>query len=67
MPSCRALSMPLAGHDFIVARQARWSSALEHFVANGGYAIYGEKSRAGLQLFDRSGVPLYRVRYPERT
>ncbi len=56
------------GEDhFIVARQARWSPSLEHFVEDGGYAVYREKTRAGLQLFDRYGAPLYRARYPERT
>ncbi len=52
---------------FLVARQARWSPALEGFVKNGGYAIYHEKSRAGLELFDRDGAALYRARYPART
>ncbi len=52
---------------FTVARQARWSPSLEHFVEDGGYAIYREKTRAGLQLFDRNGAPLYRARYPGRT
>jgi membrane peptidoglycan carboxypeptidase len=54
------------GQDhFTVARQARWSPALERFVEDGGYAIYREKRRAGLRLFDRNGAPLYRARYPE--
>ncbi len=52
---------------FTVARQARWSPWLERFVEDGGYAIYREKTRAGLQLFDRNGVPLYHARFPERT
>ncbi len=56
------------GQDhFTVASQARWSPALERFVEDGGYAIYREKTRAGLQLFDRDGAPLYRARYPERS
>ncbi|MGH7029726.1 MAG: transglycosylase domain-containing protein, partial [Stellaceae bacterium] len=56
------------GQDhFTVARQARWSPALERFVKDGGYAIYREKTRAGLRLFDRDGAPLYRARYPERS
>ncbi len=53
--------------NFVVTRQAHWSPALERFVGHGGYAIYGEKSRAGLQLFDRDDNPLYRASYPERT
>ena len=31
-----------------------------------GYAIYGEKPRAGLELFDRDRNPLYQASYPER-
>ena len=57
----------LQQRQFVVARQARWSPALEDFVKNGGYAIYHEKEHAGLRLFDRDGAPLYRVTYPEQT
>ncbi len=57
----------LEDHDFAIARQASWSPALKYFVEGGGYAIYHEKERAGLSLFDRDGNPLYRARYPERT
>ncbi len=56
------------GRDgYQVGRQARWSPPLERFVENGGYAIYHEKSRAGLELFDRDGAVLYRARYPALT
>ncbi|MGH7046759.1 MAG: transglycosylase domain-containing protein [Stellaceae bacterium] len=51
---------------FVVSRQARWSPTLEHFVEDGGYAIYREKTQAGLQLFDRHGAPLYRARFPQQ-
>jgi membrane peptidoglycan carboxypeptidase len=57
----------LSARHFIVARQAQWSPSLDHFVDQVGYAIYPEKSRAGLELFDRDQNPLYRTRYPERT
>jgi hypothetical protein len=57
----------LNARHFNVARQARWSPSLDRVVEHGGYAIYGEKSRAGLQLFDRDQNPLYRTSYPERT
>ncbi len=57
----------LEDHHFAIASQARWSPTLEDFVKDGGYAIYREKERAGLELFDRDGAPLYRARYPERT
>src|SRR5262249_43042012 len=56
----------LRAEDFVVDRQAQWSEALRRFVDDGGYAIYREKSRAGLQLFGRHEVPIYRARYPER-
>jgi len=56
----------LEARHFVITRQAQWSPALDHFVEHGGYAIYGEKSRAGLQLFDRDQNPLYRASYPER-
>jgi membrane peptidoglycan carboxypeptidase len=57
----------LGAHYFTVARQAHWSAALDRYVDDGGYAIYGEKSRAGLRLFDRDGNPLYAASYPEKT
>jgi membrane peptidoglycan carboxypeptidase len=57
----------LEARHFAIARQARWSPVLEDFVKNGGYAVYHEKERAGLRLFDRDGAPLYRVTYPEQT
>ena len=56
----------LGAHNFAVQRQADWSPALDRFVDDGGYAIYREEARAGLQLFDRDGNPLYAVSYPER-
>jgi membrane peptidoglycan carboxypeptidase len=57
----------LGDHHLTIAKQARWSPALEDFVKDSGYAIYHEKERAGLALFDRDGAPLYRASYPERT
>jgi membrane peptidoglycan carboxypeptidase len=56
----------LHADDFVVDRQAQWSNTLRRFVDGGGYAIYREKSRAGLQLFGRHDVPIYRARYPQR-
>jgi membrane peptidoglycan carboxypeptidase len=56
----------LSAHDFAIERQAEWSPPLTRFVAQGGYAIYGEKPRAGLKLFDRDQNLLYQVSYPER-
>ncbi len=57
----------LEDRHFTIARQARWSPPLEDFVRDGGYAVYHEKERAGLRLYDRDGAPLYRTTYPERT
>jgi membrane peptidoglycan carboxypeptidase len=56
----------LDAHGYDVERQARWSPMLERYVDLGGYAVYREKTRAGLSLFGRHDVPLYRVRYPQR-
>jgi membrane peptidoglycan carboxypeptidase len=56
----------LSTDHFTVHRQAEWSAALTRFVDQGNYTIYGEKPRAGLELFDRDGSPLYRARYPQR-
>ena len=55
----------LSARHFAVTRQARWSPSLERFVDDGGYAIYGEKTRAGLKLYDRDQNPLYHASYPE--
>jgi len=57
----------LSAHHFAVEHQAEWSDEFARFVGQGGYAIYGEKSRTGLRLFDRDGNPLYAASYPERT
>lgn len=56
----------LSAHGFAVERQAEWSNPLTHFVRDGGYAIYGEKPRAGLKLYDREQNQLYQASYPER-
>jgi hypothetical protein len=37
----------LSARHFVVTQQARWSAALKQFVDQGGYPIYGEKTRAG--------------------
>jgi membrane peptidoglycan carboxypeptidase len=56
----------LTSRQFAVERQAKWSPSLTRFVEQGGYAVYSEKPRAGLKLFDRNGAPLYAASYPER-
>ena len=49
-----------------VEEQARLSPVLDHFVSWGIYPPYREKTRAGLEVVDRDGRPLYATRYPER-
>lgn len=61
-----AIVQSLKTHQFAIVRQARWSPWLDWFVANGGYTLYDQKMRAGLQLFDRHGVPLFGASYPRR-
>ncbi|MBV8457823.1 MAG: transglycosylase domain-containing protein, partial [Acetobacteraceae bacterium] len=56
----------LTAHDFRVVRQAQWSSRLQWFVAHGEYPPYTPAMQAGLQMFDRNGVQLFKARYPER-
>src|SRR6516165_6110710 len=52
--------------SFSVERQAKWSPPLTRFVDQGGYALYREKPRAGLTLFDREQNLLYQTSHPER-
>jgi len=59
-----SLIQRMSAHDFAVERQARQSAALVDFVGVGGYAVYHEKSRAGLVLKDRSGQRLEAEPYP---
>lgn len=54
----------LTANHFAIERQARISPELDRFVAQGGYEIYREKSRTGLDLLDMNGEPLYSSRYP---
>jgi membrane peptidoglycan carboxypeptidase len=54
----------LTARHFGLTRQARWSPSLERFVDEGGYTIYDEKNRAGLQLFDRDRSVIYDASYP---
>lgn len=55
----------LAGRHFTLERQARLSPSLEQFIADGGYAIYHEKTRAGLTLLDHAGLPFFAENYPK--
>jgi membrane peptidoglycan carboxypeptidase len=56
----------LEAAGYRVEHQARLSPGLELVTAWGVYPPYREKSRAGLEVLDRDGRPLYVTRYPER-
>ena len=49
-----------------IAAQARQSEGFRDIVDRGYYAIYREKSQAGLSVLDRNGKPLYARRFPQR-
>jgi membrane peptidoglycan carboxypeptidase len=55
----------LEATGYRVERQARLSAGLEHLAGWGIYPPYREKIRAGLEVLDRDGRPLYATRYPE--
>jgi membrane peptidoglycan carboxypeptidase len=54
----------LEDRDFEIVMQARQSPALQGFIEAGGYAVYHEKSQAGLVLKDHLGLPLDAAPYP---
>ena len=54
----------LKARNFEIVRQAVQSSALLRFIEAGGYAVYHEKSQAGLVLKDSSGRTLEATSYP---
>ncbi len=56
----------LEGTGFEVESQPRLSQSLTEFIQLGGFAIYNEKTSAGLQLYDRAGGAMYAVKYPTR-
>ncbi len=61
MPS---LIQRLKARNFEIVRQAVQSSALLRFIDAVGYAVYHEKSQAGLVLKDSSGRTLEAASYP---
>jgi membrane peptidoglycan carboxypeptidase len=61
MPS---LIVRLKARNFEIVNQAVQSSALLRFIEAGGYAVYHEKSQAGLVLKDSSGRTLEATSYP---
>jgi membrane peptidoglycan carboxypeptidase len=54
----------LKARNFEIVRQAVQSPALLRFIEAGGYAVYHEKSQAGLVLMDSSGRTLEVASYP---
>ena len=61
MPS---LIQRLKSRNFEIVRQAVQSPALLRFIEAGGYAVYHEKSQAGLVLTDSAGRTLEATSYP---
>jgi membrane peptidoglycan carboxypeptidase len=56
----------LEAAGYAVERQARMSGPLVDFVHRGGFAVFHEKTHAGLTLQDRGGRTIYAARFPER-
>lgn len=52
---------------YLIDSQARWSAGLQRSWEWGLFPIYHEKTRAGLIIHDRNGVPLHDSRYPRQT
>ena len=55
----------LGQQGYAVERQAEVTPDLRDFIERGGYAVYREKSQAGLTILDRDGVSLYAKHYPD--
>ncbi|HYB70005.1 MAG TPA: transglycosylase domain-containing protein, partial [Candidatus Bathyarchaeia archaeon] len=56
----------LEAGGYHVEQQARFSTGLGRLATLGIFPPYREKTRAGLEVQDREGQPLYATRYPER-
>jgi membrane peptidoglycan carboxypeptidase len=56
----------LQTRDYVVVSQARMSPKMLELAGHGVFATYREKTRAGLDILDNSGAPLFSARYPER-
>jgi membrane peptidoglycan carboxypeptidase len=56
----------LEAGGYRVDQQVRLSPGLERLAALGIFPPYREKTRAGLEVLDREGHPLYATRYPEQ-
>ncbi|TXH37197.1 MAG: penicillin-binding protein, partial [Burkholderiaceae bacterium] len=56
----------LQARGFALVEQVRFNDALVEHVERGLFPPYAEKTRAGLDVFDCRGEPLYGFRYPWR-
>jgi hypothetical protein len=56
----------LKTRDYVVASQSRMSPKMLDLANMGIFATYREKTRAGLEILDYSGEPLFSARFPER-
>lgn len=56
----------LRDRSYAVTVQARLSPALDRLIADGGFAVYSEKTQAGLSVLDRDRRLLFEARYPTR-
>ena len=57
----------LTAREFAIAKQARISPQLSKLIDKGINPPYREKTQAGLRIYDCSNLPMFSVRYPERT
>ncbi|MGJ7914936.1 transglycosylase domain-containing protein [Massilia sp. LXY-6] len=56
----------LKTRDYVIESQARMSPKMLELADMGLFATYHEKTRAGLDILDYSGEPLFSARFPER-
>jgi membrane peptidoglycan carboxypeptidase len=56
----------LKTRDYVIESQARMSPKMLELADKGIFAIYHEKTRAGLDILDTNGEPLFSARFPER-
>jgi membrane peptidoglycan carboxypeptidase len=54
----------LQAQGFVITQQARMSEDMQRFVDAGGFAIFPEKGRAGLTVFDGADRAVYRSAHP---
>jgi membrane peptidoglycan carboxypeptidase len=56
----------LKTRDYVIESQARMSPKMVELADMGLFATYHEKTRAGLDILDAGGAPLFSARFPER-